>query len=88
MYASSAINNYYNDFRTLATREKLGALLSLSIGYAVYSVSYRHVTVHHTNLAFASAKAATAQINGDSIEDYLKNGRMPNMTALTPRCKS
>jgi sigma-B regulation protein RsbU (phosphoserine phosphatase) len=53
----------------------MGLLLSVSVGYAVYSISYREVTAHHADLAFDAAKVAVTLINGDSIADYLKNGK-------------
>lgn len=52
----------------------MGVLLSLSVGYAAYSISYREVEAHYAGLALGTAKTAAALINGDSIERYLTNG--------------
>jgi len=52
----------------------LGILLSLSIGYVVYSVSYREVADRYTETASESAIAAAGIINGDSIDGYLLYG--------------
>ncbi|MCL2029906.1 MAG: SpoIIE family protein phosphatase [Oscillospiraceae bacterium] len=52
----------------------MGLLLSLSVGYAVYSISYRQVEERYTELALSAARAASALVNGDSVEGYLQNG--------------
>ena len=52
----------------------MGILLSLSMGYAAYSIIYSQVTAQYTRLALSSAKAVTAFLNADNIDAYLKNG--------------
>ena len=59
----------------------MGMLLSVSIGYSVYFISYRQVTAQYTELALRTAKAAAALVNGGSIEGYLTNGADEEYTA-------
>ena len=53
----------------------MGILLSLCVGIQLFSISYRQVTVQYTERAFSIAKTAALLVNGDSIKDYILNGK-------------
>jgi len=52
----------------------LGILLSLGVGFAVYTTSYDQISSHYSHLVFGAANAAAALVNGDSLDGYLENG--------------